>query len=309
MTYRYETIVDRHLNVVARSGAEWMARCIWHDDSTASLQINVDKGLYLCFACGARGNIKTLQKFLGIRIAEEAIDVNDIRARLDALRNPDADVQPVLEESYLDRFRFPSRQWEEWGFSPVTVASFDLGFDPIGNYLTIPVRNIRGELLGVIRRFLDDDYPVKYKYPKGFKRASNLFASWMVEHDEDTDTVVLVEGAKDAMKVWQAGHAAMAVYGSSLSPTQVRVLRRLGVGRVVLFFDNDKAGKRCADSALGWHVHKRGRLTLREYRPDTDLSREFIVERTVYPRSFPFDPGGMDEEQIEHVLTTARRVI
>jgi DNA primase len=34
-----------------------MLRCVFHDDKTASMQINVEKNLYKCHACGAKGDV------------------------------------------------------------------------------------------------------------------------------------------------------------------------------------------------------------------------------------------------------------
>lgn len=304
---RYESLVD-HLAVAAHNGDEYMVRCLFHDDSNASMQFNVDKGLFVCFACGATGNHRTIQKQLGLRFSDGEFDVADIRARLDALKRPATDdVLPVLQESYLDRYAFPTGYWESRGITRETAAIFDLGYDPLGEYVTIPIRNVRGQLLGVIRRFLDPDAELRYRYPKGFKRSTNLFASWLVEADEDCDHVVLVEGALDAIKVWQAGYSALAIYGSSISAQQVRLLRRLGIGQVTLFFDNDAAGRKATDSALGWHVRKRGTKTVREYDASTDLRRQFIVNSTNYLRRSPADPGAMDSRQIITVLQNTSR--
>lgn len=34
-----------------------MAKCLWHDDRNPSLSVNLDSGLYHCFACGASGDL------------------------------------------------------------------------------------------------------------------------------------------------------------------------------------------------------------------------------------------------------------
>lgn len=320
-TYKYASLIEKHFQVVLKSGPEWMCRCVWHDDGNASLQVNVEKGLYLCFAgnCGARGNIRSLERFLGIRFDNEVVDVQDIRDRLDALKRP-VERQVVLAESTLNRYRMPTDYWgpcptprhrdctgrpgckhHRW-FTPETIKAFDLGSDPLNDCVTIPVRTVGGDLIGIIKRYLDPDAELRYRYPKGFKRSLNLFGSWLVEQDPDAHTVVLVEGALDAITVWQAGYPAMAVYGSSLSAAQVRLLKRLGIVRVVLAFDNDAAGRKCAQSALGWHDRKRGSKIVREYDAATDVSRFFIVDRGRYAPSMPSDPGAMDQKQVDEML-------
>jgi DNA primase len=40
----------------ARNGSEHHARCAFHDDPFPSMDVNLDKGLFICRACGERGN-------------------------------------------------------------------------------------------------------------------------------------------------------------------------------------------------------------------------------------------------------------
>lgn len=327
---KYTDFANRYLEVHNTTGQEAMVRCPYHGG--VSMQFNLETGLFICFNCDAKGNFKSLSKELGLQYAEPEVDVKDILARLDSLKEQagvETSSMPVLPESTLRRYKFATDYWgpcpkrrprgcigkvgckqHRW-FTDETIDAFELGYDPMSNAGIIPVRNIDGGLIGVIRRFLDDDVELRYRYPKGFKRSTNLFASWFVDRDPDATTVVLVEGSLDAVNVWQAGYDAMAVYGSSVSRSQVRILRRMGVSRIVLFFDDDAAGKKCTDSALGWHTHKRGRgkKTFTTYDPETDLSREFLVFRAKYGRKMPSDPGAMTKSQIDATLTSARSTL
>lgn len=313
MTRKYEDFANGRLHVSSRAGDEFMVQCMYHDDHNASLQFNVDSGLWICFTCKAAGNIKTLERKLGIRIHEAMIDVNDILARLDALKDPDADVLPLLDESYLREFEFPTKYWtEDRGFTPSTVAAFDLGYSPIGDkygeFMTIPVRNFNGRLLGVIKRYCDKNAPFRYKEPKGYKKSHNLFGSWLAEQDPEAHTVALVEGPLDTAKVWQASHPALGLHGSSISAEQVRVLRRLGIRKIILFPDDDEAGDGMASTCMGWKKRERKGIVKWERDPMLDLRREFIVQRVWYPPGFPSDPGAMNTDQITQMLRNARSV-
>ena len=321
--YRYESFVEKYLDVVNRNGPEYMCRCVYHEERNASLQINVEKGLFVCFSgsCGARGTIRTLERHLGIRIHEDAMDVDDMRRRLEELGRPVV-VEKTLSENYLRRFSLSSGYWgtcpatcktgpgckNHRGFSPAICGAFDLGMDPMGDFATIPLRTPNGDLLGVIKRYLDPDTELRYRYPKGFKRSRNLFASWLVANDPDATTVVLTEGSVDAMKVWEAGTPAMAVYGSSISPLQVRLMKRLGIEDVILFFDNDEAGRKCSLSARGLHQHIRGGKKTYEYRRDTDMRRDFFVRQVQYKPSDPGDPGDMTTDLIRERLKSAGKI-
>jgi DNA primase len=39
-----------------KKGKSWMGRCPWHEDSTPSLSVDLEKGLYNCFGCGESGD-------------------------------------------------------------------------------------------------------------------------------------------------------------------------------------------------------------------------------------------------------------
>lgn len=306
----YEDFAKRHLDVTNISGEEAMVRCVVHDDSKASMQFNLRTGLWVCFACHEGGSIKRLCRELGISVfSEPEPDLDDIRSKLRELDHPVKQRLKVQDEALLKRYSLPTRYWLGRGFTKKTISAFDLGIDMMNNAATIPLRNENGELLGVIKRYLDEDVELRYRYPKGFKRSQNLFASWLVE-EADTDLVVLTEGSVDAMKVWQAGFPALAIYGSSLSPTQARLLRRLGVGQVVLFFDNDKAGREATAWCQGQKTKRRktkdGRkFTVQEYDPRVDLRRWFLVHHAEYRPGWAKDPGALTKKQIKRAINDA----
>lgn len=233
------------------------------------------------------------------------VDLAVLQSKLNMLTKHRAQPAPrILPETYLKRFDFPSQYWSERGLTEDTVSAFDLGYDPLSGAVTIPIRDVCGNLLGVTRRFLNigpDD--TKYKDPKGFVKSKNLFGSWFVARD-DSPTVVLTEGPLDAIKVWQAGHAALAQFGSNLSVEQIRLLRELGVITIVSFYDNDHAGRKAFKAASGWtKVLVKGKPSY-EYRPECDLSRFFIVRRVRYDVNTK-DPGGMSDTDIDRLVRNA----
>lgn len=336
LSYRYEDFAEKWMTVTLKNQEEWMVRCLFHDESNGSMQFNVEKGLYICFACGAKGSIKSLQKHLGLRsIQETEVEVADILAKLDMLNEqagkPKVPDLPILEESYLDRWRFPTTYWGicpdaevdgcmgetgckiHRGFTPATIEAFDLGYDPLHNYATIPIRNVHGGLIGVVKRYLDDDIPQaeRYRYPKGYKRSLHMFGSWLIEQDPEITEVAITEGSLDAAKLWQAGVPAVAQYGSSITRPQIRLLMRLGIQSVVLFYDNDKAGRKATEYALGTHYH-RDRSSKEEftsYDQTTDLSRIFSVRTVEYGSVRAKDPGALTNRQIRSLIARSKPVL
>lgn len=310
---RYEPFVSQFFDIRSVTGEEAMVLCIHHDDNSASMQINLDTGLWLCFSCGAKGGPKQLFEDQGVRWQEPEEDLQYLMKKLRDLRHnePTHHVR-TFPESYLSQFDVPIDYWKQQrGIGNLAQKAFQLGYNPMGNYATIPIRSQHGDLLGVIKRPFDPHADHRYQYPYKFERKSNLFASWMVEKDQSIDRVVLTEGSLDAIKVWQAGIPAMAVYGSSVSTQQIRLLRRLGINNVTLMFDDDAAGRKATRGCAGWQVSKSHGKEVVTYHEELDLKREFLVRVVRWPKepldnfrgdNEAHDPADLSSEQIEYLV-------
>jgi DNA primase len=309
--------VESHLTVSSREGVEYNVLCPIHGESHASMRVNVEKGLFFCHGCGARGGISKLARELGISYKYDRTQAGMTRLmnKLSMLRKgPDAP-PAVLPEDLLLRYAMPTNYWTDprpsgRGFSEETVAAFDLGYDPMADVATIPIRNVHGELIGITKRHLswhDKNDGPKYRDPKHFPKTKNLFGSWFAAQ-ADSPTVVITEGPLDCIKVWQAGHPAVALYGSHVSEHQIHLLRRIGTMSVVLFFDNDKAGTKAVKQAKGFTEERDGTWT---YNPMTDLRKFFVVKRVGYTTLSERgdDPGDLSDDCIHEAVTSAKLVL
>jgi DNA primase len=270
----YSDAVERAFEVTLRSGDEFMVRCPRHEDRSASLQVNVVKGLFVCFSCGWKGSIR---KLLG-NIKEPEPEIADVLTMLDAVDAAAARAAMkarVLPEATLKRYSFPTEYWASRRFTATTIEAWDLGYDALEDDAIIPIRDLHGHLISIARRRLSKDVGPKYLYQKGFQRTQNLFGSWMV----DGEMVAITEGPLDAISVWQAGYPAVAQYGSALNEKQVSILHQMGVADVVLFYDNDLAGRKATEHAL-------------------PLLRDFMVYLVDYRVGDPKDPGAMSMNRI-----------
>lgn len=244
---RYEIIAERYLNVKLSSSSEWMTECPFCNGAS-SLQFNIDTGLWLCFRCDEKGNAKRLVQRLGGTYADPAVSVEHIRQHMDRIRiraKKAKQRQPVLPDSVLARYDFPDPYWtEDRGFSADTIQKFRLGYDPISDRHTIPYRTVDGDLLGVIQRLKGDVFP-RYIYPENFDRKNSLFGSWLIKEPK----AAIVEGSTDVIALADVSIPALAQYGSSITRNQVRLLHRLGIRELVLFYDYDEAGRKAVEKA------------------------------------------------------------
>lgn len=247
---KYQSLA-KHLKDGRQTGDEVLSLCPFHHDSKPSFHFNVRKGMFICFACGEKGAAKKLAQRLDLALVENAT----VDGLIDAMRSLEAaQLEPAnkpIPERSLGRFAgAPHLYWRrKRGFSNQTCKAFHLGYDPIRDELTIPYRNLYGELLGVIRRRLDDNIYPKYLYPKGVKKNLLLFGIEKVAAAK-IDRVALVEGSLDAVWCWQNGIPAVASLGSSLSEEQSDLLHEAGVQSVVLLHDYDLAGRKGAFQAF-----------------------------------------------------------
>lgn len=208
-------------------GRERAFRCPVHDDRHASASVNVAKGLWVCYSCGAKGTVDSVIESEGVRFGE---DIEELLGH----------EQRVYTEPWLDQYanpKLPVHPYWLSRFTEVAARRFKLGYDHDKGSPCYPIRTPNGSVLGVVRRQLDRD--PKYLYPRGVNKSSLLFGY----EQGASDYVVLVEGALDAVACWEAGHPAFGIYGSLLHEDQMALLARTGVTRVIEALDNDRPGR------------------------------------------------------------------
>jgi hypothetical protein len=208
-------------------GTERPFLCPVHGDSRPSASLNIIKQKWICYTCGAHGNLSGEH----------------------ALMEPDYLQMKLWLMDKLEENRVYPEAWlSRWDAGPIhpywlrrvgedAARHFRLGFDGARDAVTYPLRGTDGSVLGVVRRSLEGDGP-KYRYPKGIDIGRLLFNFSPVRRS----CVVLVEGALDAIALWNVGVEAFAVYGSRLSDHQINLIDRIDPDYVFTCFDNDDAG-------------------------------------------------------------------
>lgn len=213
-------------------GNERKFRCHVHGDTTASASVNVVKGLWVCYACGAHGKVDDV----AIQYSDKNL-IEDIAYLL-------AERKGTYSESWLDQFDAVVHPYWLSRFSEEACRHFRLGYDHDRKQPCYPLRDASGTVLGLVYRNLDPIGP-KYRYPTGVKIRELLFNYT----PEQRDAVILVEGAMDAVACWEAGFSAFAIFGSSLSQSQIKLIERVCPRLVLLAFDADRAGEVAALTA------------------------------------------------------------
>jgi len=259
--FKYEKWARKNLDVVLDRAAngEWYARCPFksnhrNGDKNPSFGINVQKGMYYCHGCNEKGTFTKLAEKMKVGLTVDPPSLDDLDSAIDKLLGQSTSATTgeqvkVYPEKWLDQFMSPSDDshlayWcDERGLSEATVFRFRLGYDPLTNAATIPLRNFHGKPLGVIRRSLERNAKPRYKYPFGFKISEHLWGSYLARGNE---VVAITEGSVDALACWDAGIPAVAMLGSHISDHQVHLAHKLGCAEVVVMPDRDPAGQKAA---------------------------------------------------------------
>lgn len=153
------------------------------------------------------------------------------------------------------RMKVPSSFFIKRGFSPEVLERFDVGdtqTGPFAGRAVVPVYDHTGTMaVGFSARTTTDQTP-KWLHSR-FSRARVLYnMAAAFREARRTGTIILVEGPADVWRLWEAGyHNAAALLGVSLTDAQQVLLESSGAGRVVVFLDDDEAGRSAAMKIVG----------------------------------------------------------
>lgn len=313
-------IAKHFLRKVGRSGNEnIMAVCPFHrkadgsSESVPSFSMSLTKGVYFCHGCHEKG---TLGKFLqAMGLDRNTIELHygmvleEVGKNLPPLERaiqPDSIFQaPPMEDSILGLFDHDVTGLLPQ-FSPETLRHFQVGWDGWWHRITFPIWDIRAQLVAVSGRAVHEEQEPRYKIyedeykvwdapaRKGWKKNSVLWHMHelypellLANGDPEQQYIIVVEGFKAAMWVWQCGYKnVVAMLGSYLSTQQQWILESIGC-RVYLFLDNNNAGRE-GQLAAARRLNKRVPVSIVTYPPrlverysaqPDDLEQQELIER------------------------------
>ena len=169
---------------------------------------------------------------------------------LDELKRFDVDWGHYAEEYY----DYPDvRYMLDRGFTPATLDEWGIGYDADSQRITIPVCDENGDLVGFKGRAWRSEARPKYlvlgdkegrRERYGFPTYDKARVVFGLDKcsDSDSQALVLVEGEIDVMSLWVMDIPAICCGGSYMSTTQAKLIREY-CDEIVLFFDNDAAGR------------------------------------------------------------------
>jgi DNA primase len=218
--------------IVQGYGTERSFLCHVHPDRNASASVNVLNGYWYCYTCHARGRVD----MDGVEL-----DPYAVKRRLKEIQRRIETAETIYPEAWLNLFdsRGSGSYWRT-RFSEPVCRLHRLGETPEGDYATIPLRDSQGAVRGLVKRSLTGENP-KYKYPYNVKLSHQLF-----NYDKARkELVVLTEGATDAIAFDEVEPGySMAMWGSTLSRVQTKMIQRYAPKTVIVATDQDAPGER-----------------------------------------------------------------
>jgi DNA primase len=284
----FEQVLHRYNVEVKRKGDQHHGYCPLPGHvgkrNSVSFSANLERGIFQCFGCGAKGNILDFAALMeksdpkdGEALRKIALELQKhffgVEPPLEAPKKkpePKRDA-PVVINAQLD-FELKGLDAAHpylagRGFKLETVVHFGLGFCTRGmlkDRIAIPLHDAEGKLVGYAGRVVDDraiteDNP-RYRLPgarerdgKIFEFRKTLFLYNGFRFKDALDDLVVVESFTS---VWwltqnQIPHL-VATMGADCSDEQAKLIASLVKpdGRVWIASDGDSAGERLAISIL-----------------------------------------------------------
>lgn len=319
-------MLEHKLRIIDHTGENLACICPFHKggrESRPSFYVYVGPvygtkvpGMAFCHTCNRGWSLKGLLKDLGTplkRIDALTKDIPTVGERITPIRYAKGLTfdNPVLPEGLLGVYDSCPVDLLDAGFEMSILRKYEIGFDPFLDRITFPLRDHKGNLIGIsgrsvakfpkyryhlyrgddLRKAGDDDKELAracsgYKLFKG-RFLWNLHSMYTTAIMGSIPYVIVVEGFKQAMWLAQAGwDYTVALMGSHMSREQATLLMRLGAP-VYIFLDNDAAGQQSAPKLVKW---------LRRQSPD--------IYQVTYPvGTEDLSPDDFRPEDLSSILT------
>lgn len=275
-------VIGRYV-ALNRVGHRWMGLCPFHGDRHPSLSVNEEKGSFVCYACGERGDvfafvskienigfIEAVKKLTGKNVNQlTTMDDGQLPIKkkekgegdsVGAKRLPIEKIQKENEIFLASLMPVGSGcseltpTWLDFGVgqSPFMVSKY---WWSMRNRLVFPVRDEEGRLVGFAGRWLSGEEEKK-KYVNSrtselYRKSELLYGLYEGrEAIRREGCVFLVEGYKDVLAMHAAGFKhTVGLCGTILSKEHIALLKRYATS-VRVMLDADKAGRKGTDEII-----------------------------------------------------------
>lgn len=266
-------------------GADYIVCCTnpEHDDKHPSMRIDKLTGIYHCFSCGHKGD---LLKEYGITINLVNVKSTRLLEKIRNLLRPGLDV-PLGAVPFKTDFRGISGKLLEY-YEAFTHPDYE-------DKIVFPLKDISGDVKVFIARHMYSNLTPKYVfYPANI--SPPLFPAKPVTIENSS--IILVEGIFDALNLIDKGlQNAICAFGTkSLYKShreKLEYLKIMGVEKIYIMFDGDKAGKEAA--------YELEEIINKTITTNKGFNINPLFEAEVIELPDGTDPGDLNKDDVMHI--------
>jgi len=274
---KYYEIYSKYLDNLLPDKEQQLVRCIFHDDTNPSLSVNLETGLFNCFACHESGNAERFLQLVGEKVGVTYIE----------------ELVERYHKHLIDNNRFLKFLMNTKHISLETIIERKIGYDEVSGRYVIPVYDLNMKLVGVR----------KYK-PYATSQKIIQFGDSFPCYPADmllSDTLVITEGEMDALALISHGIHAITLLPPSGLKNVDEIAEHIHDKQITICYDNDSTGRKLSFDVLhrvAQYTSKVKNINLEPYKDVCDfLANKGIDEllRVLHEQEYFFRS---DEEDI-----------
>jgi DNA primase len=258
------TFIKQHLSLkqvleyyLLKPNKNNMVKCPFHDDKTASMQVNLEKNFYKCHACGKKGDQIQLVQDYGSLTKHEALLKC---AQMIESTNPTAEInekpKPKENINYQEIFtnlkpklNLSSKAKDYLKQRNLNPENLEIGYNTGKEYdklkccLIFPLKNENGEITSLYGRSIYDNPEAKHFYTTN---RTGLYPNYP---KPETTKLILTEAIIDTATLLQIQaitetYEILSCYGTNgLTTEHLEAIKNLeNLEEIIFFFDGDTPG-------------------------------------------------------------------
>lgn len=256
--------------------------CLFCNDPSTHLGINLTTGVYNCWACGSKGHIeKIIKEIDGCSITEARNIANDLflNTHKTIKSIPQTELVEIPKEATKEFPKLHLEYLKKRRYNPnYVIKKHNLyACHQIGDYsyrIIIPVY-MNNKLITFTAKDVTDKQKIPYKNLSEEKSILSTKES-LYEIDNTKNKAVIVEGPLDQ---WRIGNGSVCTFGTQFTHSQIHILSEKGLERVVILYDyEEKAIKQAKKLAniLSLLINKVEVWELNQGDPDSMDEKDLI---------------------------------
>lgn len=169
-----------------------------------------------------------------LEILKMILDMNE-----DSHSEDNSPLKPISEAILCYYFPYGNKMFEDDNIPLSVQKEFGVGYDPSTNYITIPIRDEIGSLVGVKGRWLGDASEVnnKYLYLEKTNKSRLLYGYFQnKDYIKNNTKLFIAESEKAVMQLAGMGYRnVVSTCGKTISKAQIELITRTGCSPVFAF--------------------------------------------------------------------------